>query len=101
MQNYITKDDLTSLGTRADDPELNKLLDELNEKVATMVGHEIITSLTPEDAEKLVAMQDKSSDEDIAEWIIEHVPDYPEIIDDNINIVLGEYVESSDFDAGE
>lgn len=96
MENYITADDLRNLGVSLDDEAMSKLLDELNEKVDNMVGHEIITSLTPEDVEILAEMQDKVSEEEIAEWIVEHVPDYEEIIEDNRNIVLGDYVDEND-----
>lgn len=97
MQNYITKNDLLSLGIEADD----KTLDDLNERVANLVGEEILTSLTPDDAEKLVAMQGKSSDEEVATWVIEHVPDYPEIIDTNTSIVLGKFIEDNELLADE
>ena len=96
MQNYITKDDILDLGINLDDKTLTQLLDELNEKVATLVGEEIISSLTPNDAEKLADMMDDANDDEISNWIISKVPDYPEIIDNNIDIVIGDFVESRD-----
>lgn len=92
MQSYISKDDLQDLGIDIDDATI----DELNEKVAALVGEEIITSLTPNDAEKLADMMDDANDEEISEWIISKVPDYPEIIENNIDIVIGEFVESNE-----
>lgn len=96
MQSYITQDDLMDLGIKLDDEAFTKLLDELNEKVANLVGEEIISSLTPEDAENLADMMESASDDDVAQWIIDKVPDYPEIIDNNTSIVLGEFVETTD-----
>jgi hypothetical protein len=96
MQNYISKDDLLDLGTNLDDAALDTVVIELNEKVAELVGEEIITSLTPNDAEKLADMMDDASDEELSEWIIGKVPDYPEIIENNIDIVIGEFVESNE-----
>jgi hypothetical protein len=95
MQNYITKDDLLDLGVKLDNDALEKLVDELNDKVDEEVGNEIIDSLTPEDVATLAEMQDKASEKEIGEWIAEHVPDYAEIIEDNAAIVIGEFAETS------
>jgi succinate dehydrogenase flavin-adding protein (antitoxin of CptAB toxin-antitoxin module) len=94
MQNYITKDDILDFGITIDADALEGTVAELNEKVAELVGEEIITSLTPTEAEKLADMMDDMDDDEISEWIISKVPDYPEIIENNIDIVLGEFVES-------
>ncbi len=94
MENYITTDELRNLEVTGDDKELEKLANELNEKVAELVGEEIISSLTPDDVDILADMQDKASEEEIANWIAEHVPDYQEMIEDNKAIVLGDFAES-------
>ena len=96
MQNHITKNDLVNLSVSLDDEALDKLIHELNDKIDGLIGNEILTSLTPDDLEELANMQktDKSDDE-IAQWISEHVPDYEEIIEDNRAIVLGDFVETS------
>ncbi|USN96364.1 MAG: hypothetical protein H6797_04795 [Candidatus Nomurabacteria bacterium] len=96
MQNHITTDDIRNLGVTLNDEELEKLVAELNDKVDGMIGNEIITSLTPEDVDTLAEMQEKATDEEIGEWISEHIPDYEEIIEDNRNIVLGDFVDTSD-----
>ena len=95
MQNHITTDDIRDLGVTLNDDALEKLVSELNEKVDNMIGNEIITSLTPEDVDALADMQDKASEDEIGQWISEHVPDYGEIIEDNRNIVLGDFVDES------
>jgi hypothetical protein len=94
MQDYITKDSLVSLGVNPDTTDLDATLQELNEKVEELIGDEIVSSLTSGDAEALEAMQETASDEELAEWIIERVPDYQEIVQDNIDIVLGQYAET-------
>ena len=41
-------------------------------------------------------MQDSgASDNEVTQWIKERIPDYDEIIEDNVRIVLGELVENS------
>jgi len=95
MQNHITTDDIRNLGVTLSDDELEQLVNELNDKVDDRVGNEIITSLTPDDVEKLADMQEGATEDEIAQWIAEHVPDYEEIIADNRDIVLGDFVETS------
>jgi len=97
--NHITKDELVNLGVSLDDDAMAKQLNDLNEKVNSLIGSEIIASLTSDDAEELAAMQKNgASDDEIGQWIGEHVPDYGEIIEDNRDIVLGEFVETSGLD---
>ncbi|MDB5183676.1 MAG: hypothetical protein JWO07_357 [Candidatus Saccharibacteria bacterium] len=98
---YITKDELVDIGVQLDDAAFKKLLDELNEEVASLIGEEIIESLTPDDVAKLADMQDTASEDELATWVVDRVPDYPEIIENNKAIVLGEYIESSDLDEEE
>jgi hypothetical protein len=93
---HITPNDLRNLGVELSDEELAKLANELSEKVDDRVGTEIIAALTPEDAQTLAGMDGKASDDEMAEWIVLHVPDYQEIIDDHRDIVLGDFAETSD-----
>lgn len=97
MQQYISRDTLLSLGvTEAD---IDRVLKELNEKVELQIGDEVIESLNDEDTQALVDLQETMSDEELASWIVERVPDYKEIVQDNINIVLGEFAETLPSDA--
>lgn len=96
MHNHISANDLKELGVSLDDAAMSKLLDELNEKVDNLIGHEIVTSLTPEDVDILAEMQNTANENEIALWISERVPDFEEIIEDNRNIVLGDYVDMND-----
>lgn len=94
MNNYISVDDIKNISGDLSPRELDDLIERLNDKVANLVGEEIINSLTPPDVDTLVDMQDSTPEDQLAEWIIERVPDYKEIIEDNKAIVLGEYAES-------
>lgn len=94
MQDYITQDDLTSLGVDPATTDIDKLVGELNDKVEEKIGDEIVESLTEPDVQTLVDMQETASDEELGKWIAEHVPDYQEIVQDNIDIVLGEFAET-------
>lgn len=95
MENFITKEDLLTLGVNLEEAELSKLLTSLNEEVAALVSEEIVASLTPEDADALATLQDSATDQELGQWISERVPDYPEIIDNNTQIVLGDFIDGN------
>lgn len=94
MNNRITPSTLLSLGVDPGTDDIDALVDKLNQKLELLVGDEIIESLTEGDVQTLVDMQDTASDEELSTWIADHVPDYPEIIQDNIDIVLGDFAET-------
>lgn len=92
MQDYITRDDLLDLGVKETD--VDAILTELNDKAEQLIGDEIIGTLTEPDVQTLVDMQETADDEELGQWIADHVPDYPAIVQDNIDIVLGEFAQS-------
>ncbi len=90
---FITEEELHSLGIELPADELKKLVEGLNDKIDELVGEEILDSLTPDDVDKLAALEQSASEEELADWIIARVPDYPEIMENNKDIVLGDFVE--------
>ena len=96
MQDYITKDQLRALGLQLSDEELDQMISHLNDTVEERIGAEITDSLTDEDLAEFVKLQESASDEELGTWIAAHIPDYVEIVQDNIDIVLGELVESTE-----
>lgn len=96
MQEYITQQMLTDLGIDLSDKDSDSLLTHLNEKVEEMIGSEITEALDDDELEELVKLQDKGTDDEIGEWIATHVPEYQEIVQDNIDIAIGETVDNAD-----
>lgn len=94
MDSYITEQELRELNGDLDDAALQQLVDELNDKIDELVGEEIVDSLTPDDVDTLAALQDTATEQELADWVVEHVPDYPEILQNNKDIVLGDYADS-------
>lgn len=96
MDLYITKEALLALGINLGDQDIDSLLTHLNETVEERIGAEITESLSDEQLQELIDIQDNATDEDVGNWIAEHVPDYKEIVQDNIDIVIGELVDGAD-----
>ncbi|RYX78364.1 hypothetical protein EON76_05710 [bacterium] len=96
MDTYITKDALLALGINLDDQDIDSLLAHLNDTVEERIGAEITESLSDEQLQELIDLQENATDEEVGDWIAEHVPDYKEIVQDNIDIVIGELVDGAD-----
>jgi hypothetical protein len=96
MQDYITKDTLLTLGIDLTDQNVESLLAHLNEAVEERVGAEITESLSDAQLDELVRLQESSSDAEIGMWISERVPNYLEIVQDTVDITIGELADNAD-----
>lgn len=92
--NSITERELLELNPDLDKAAVQELVESLNDRVDELVGEEIVASLTPDDVDTLATMQNDTNEKELADWVANHVPDYPEILQNNKDIVLGEYVDS-------
>lgn len=93
----VTKAQLNSVGIALPDDQMQALIQHVEETVNARISEEIIDSLDDAQVEELVALQDSDAPaEQIVAWIRERVPEYDEIIEDNVTIVLGELVENAD-----
>ena len=95
MQSYITKQQLIDLGINLDDQDIDSLLTHLNETVEERVGADIAASLSYDQLKELLELQETASDEDMGKWIASRVGDHEQIVQDTIDIVLGELAEGS------
>jgi hypothetical protein len=96
MQDYITKQSLTDLGIKLSDADADSLVTHFNEVVEEAIGDEIIDMLPDNEVEELVKLQESASDEEIGKWITAHVPDYEQIVSDNIDIAVADMVEAAE-----
>lgn len=93
----VTKAQLNSVGISLPDDQMQALIQHVEETINERISEEVVESLTDEQLAELVKMQDSNAPaEEIDAWIRERVPEYDEIIEDNVTIVLGELVENSD-----
>jgi hypothetical protein len=96
MQQYVSKQMLTDLGIEVSEEDAVSLLVHLNEKIEEMIGAEITEALDDTQLEELLKLQENGTDDEIGDWIAAHVPNYQEIVQDNIDIAIGEMVDSAD-----
>lgn len=93
----ITKAQLSSVGINLPDDQVQALIQHVEETVNERISEEIVDSLDDAQLAELVALQDGDVPaEQLEAWIRERVPEYDEIVEDNVTIVLGELVENSE-----
>lgn len=93
---YITQSTLTTLGIDLSDQDVDALLDDLNETLQERVGTEITQSLTEDQLKELVELQESASEAQIGEWLQKNIPDMQQIIQNEIDILIGEIVEDEE-----
>ena len=93
----VTKAQLNSIGINLPEDQMQALIQHVEDTINSQIGEEIVESLDNEQLKELVQMQDNDVPaEEIDAWIRERVPEYDEIIEDNVAIVLGELANNSD-----
>ena len=96
MQQYITEDTLNKVGVDLEGKDTASLLAHLNETLEERVGAEITEALDDSQLQVLLDLQEKASDEEVGQWLQANVPEFEQIIQDEIDILLGELAENSD-----
>lgn len=96
MDPIITKDLLDEAGINLADQNVDTLLAHLNQTLEERVGTEITESLSDEQLEELLTLQENGSDEEVGAWLDQNVPELQEITQDEIDILLGELAENAD-----
>lgn len=95
-EQYVTLATLKSFGINVDDATAASLLQHINTTVEERIGAEITESLTDEQLKELIELQENGNEDQIGQWIAQRVPNYAEIVQDNIDIVVGEVAEGTD-----
>lgn len=96
QEQYVTLETLKSFGINVDDATAASLLEHINTTVEERIGTEITEALTDEQLKELLELQDTGTEDQVGEWIAQHVPNYAEIVQDNIDITVGEVAEGAD-----
>ncbi len=92
----ITRELLDEVGIELGDQDIDALLEHLNTSLEERVGAEITEYLEDDDLATFLDMQETASDEELSNWLDTHVPELPQIVQEEIDILLGELAESTD-----
>ena len=90
---YITREDLTTLGIELPEEQVAEFLQHANDTLAERVGAEITESLTDEEIEQMIEVQESGDDKALQAWLIEHVPELKEIVQDEVDIFVAEIAQ--------
>lgn len=93
---FITQELIDALGIDLSGQDTEALLTHLNETLQERVGTEITEELDDKQLQTLLDMQATATEDEIGEWLEQAVPDLQEIVQDEIDILLGELAENSD-----
>lgn len=96
MNTTITPELLTQAGVSVPAEKLDALVEQLNTELEDRVGEEITNALDDDKLEVLAKLQETATDEELAEWISTNVEDLEAIINDEIDILLGEVSENAE-----
>lgn len=93
----LTRQILQDLGIHLDDASYEMLEEHFETTLQERVIEEIIRELSNEQAEELAHMKvGETADEELYAWLVENVADLPEIVSDEVDILLGEVAKDSE-----
>lgn len=90
MTQYITQQDLDAASIIIAEDEVEAYLTQANQTLAERIGAEITDSLTDEEIDEMVRVQEAGDPSALQSWLIAHVPELSEIVQDEVDILLGE-----------
>lgn len=96
MDQYITEKNLQAFGIDLQGQDQESLLTHLNEELQERVGTEIAAMLDDTKLKELLDMQETASGEEVGDWLVQNVPELQQIVEDEIDILMGELADSTD-----
>ncbi len=96
MNPIITKDLLAAAGVEVKPEDEESFIEHVNDTLQERVGAEVVESLDDEQLDQLATLQEADDQDAIQTWMAENVPELEDIVKDEVDILLGELVESTD-----
>ena len=94
MNQYITKEDIEAAGITLPEDQVEAFLTHANSTLEVRVGAEITESLNDEELDEMFTVQEAGDEVALQTWLIEHIPELNDIVQDEIDIILGELAQS-------
>lgn len=99
MDNIITpqalKQLLDSLEVNMDETKREALRAHMEATLQERVGLALVELLDDAEVEELVKLTEQGDQAALTAWLGDHVPDYPQVVQDEIDILLGDVAENS------
>ena len=92
----ITQANLDEMGIKLADDKTASLLTHLNEELNERVGTALLAELNTEQIDEYNEFSKTANDDQIGEWLNSKIPEFKEIIQDEIDIILGDIAEKAD-----
>lgn len=96
MDQYITKETLDAFGISLQGHDEASLLEHLNDTLKERIGTEIAALLDDARLNELLDLQETASDDQVGDWLAQNVPELPQIVQDEIDILMGELADNTD-----
>jgi len=93
--NALTKEFLESIGITLDDTTYQAFAEHFDETLNQRIIESIVDSLDDEQLARFATLRD-SGDDELWQWLQTNVPELGDIIQDEIDILLGDLAESAD-----
>ena len=94
--NNITTESLEQFGIDTSRSDIDSFLTHLNELLEVRLGAEITELLDDTKLDELLIIQESGDEKTLGDWIQTNVPDIERVVQDEIDILLGEVAENSD-----
>jgi len=94
MQQFINAKLLTQLGIQLSHEDQASLIEHLQDTLEERVGQEVMLLLDEHQVEELSRLQDSNDDAAFNQWLVENVPDLGDIIQDELDILVGQLAEN-------
>lgn len=90
MEPVITPLLLASTGVDIPDDQITPLLDYMNDVLEQRIGQTVVDLLDDEQLQQLAELEETGPEEATQDWLASHIPDLADIIENEVEILLGE-----------
>ena len=90
----ITKESIESLGLDFGNQDLDALVEQINAKLNKLISDEITEELDSQSYNILLEMGKTANKDEIFTWLKQNIPEFDQIVQDNIDIVLGDLADN-------
>jgi len=90
----LTKQFLSDIGINMSEEDYTSLAEHFEDTLEDRVINEVVDLLTPDQARELLQLRE-ATDNQVNTWIVTNVPEFRQIVEDEIAILQGEIAEST------